>query len=58
MAMEGRSLLDMLVMKSAQQTLKKEEFGKVMHDPNSTEEEIAEALKILNEAGGYENLGD
>lgn len=48
----------MLVMKSAQQTLKKEEFGKVMHDPNSTEEEIAEALKILNEAGGYENLGD
>jgi hypothetical protein len=36
----------------------KEEFGRIMHDPNATEDEIKEALKQLEEADGYENLGD
>ena len=38
--------------------LTKEEFGRIMHDPSATDEEIAEALKALQDAGGYENLGD
>lgn len=36
----------------------KQEFGRIMHDPTSTDEEIAEALKLLHEADGYENLAD
>ena len=36
----------------------KEEFGRIMHDPDATEDEIKEALKQLEEADGYENLGD
>lgn len=43
---------------SSQSVLTKEEFGRIMHDPDSTEEEIAEALKTLEEADGYENLSD
>lgn len=54
----GMSLFDMLTKAAAQKTLTKEEFGRIMHDPSSTEEEINEALRILREADGYENLGD
>ena len=52
------SLLDLLNKAAAQSVLTKEEFGRIMHDPDSTEEEIAEALKTLEEADGYENLAD
>lgn len=38
--------------------LTKEEFGHIMHDPNSSEEMIKSALEKLQQAGGYENLGD
>lgn len=54
----GMSLLDMLTSAAAKQTLTKQEFGRIMHDPNATEEEIQEALKMLQEADGYENLAD
>jgi hypothetical protein len=40
------------------ESLTKSEFGRIMHDPASTDEEIAEALRDLEEAGGYEGLGD
>lgn len=56
------SLYD-LVMKAGTRkevvsTLTKEEFGRVMHDPNATDEEIAEALQQLSNCGGYDNLGE
>lgn len=54
----GMSLLDMLNAAAAKQTLTKQEFGRIMHDPNATEGEIEEALKMLKEADGYENLAD
>ena len=56
--MADMSLLDMLKKKASQQVLTKSEFGRIMHDPNATYEEIQEALKMLQEADGYENLGD
>lgn len=52
------SLLDLLNQASAKQTISKKEFGRIMHDPNATDEEIAEALRLLKEADGYENLED
>ena len=55
---EGISLLEMLEQAAAQKTLTKDEFGRIMHDPNASDEEIQEALNLLNDAGGYENLGD
>lgn len=58
MQLGGMSLLDMLTKKASQQAMTKQEFGRIMHDPTSTDEEIAEALKMLNEADGYENLAD
>ena len=54
----GMSLLDVLNAGAARQCMTKDEFGRVMHDPDATEEEKAEALRMLEEAGGYENLGD
>ncbi len=36
----------------------KSEFGRIMHDPTATEEQIADALKALELAEGYENLAD
>ena len=51
------SLLDML-NKAAESKLTKQEFGRIMHDPNSTEAEIEDALRMLHEADGYENLED
>lgn len=55
---KGTSLLDFLTAAAAKKTLTKSEFGRIMHDLNSTDEDIQEALKILEEADGYENLGD
>lgn len=52
------SLLDLLNEQAAKRTLTKKEFGQIMHDPNKTDEEKAEALRIMQEADGYENLGD
>lgn len=57
-----RTLYDLL-MKAANKSdrigkLTKQEFGRIMHDPDATEEEIQDALKQLEEADGYENLGD
>lgn len=54
----GLSLLDLLNQASSAKTLTKEEFGRIMHDPDATDEEKAEALRQLQEADGYENLGD
>lgn len=54
----GLSLLDMLNQAAAKKTITKEEFGRIMHDPDATDEEIAEALRLMQEADGYENLED
>lgn len=50
------SLYELLM--NAQSIMTKQEFGKKMHSPFSTEEEKQEALKAMAEAGGYENLED
>jgi len=55
---KGMSLLDMLTAAAAEQTITKAEFGRIMHDPDATEAEKNEALKMLQEADGYENLAD
>lgn len=55
---KGMSLLDMLTQAASRTVLTKNEFGRIMHDPNSSESEIREALKMLEEADGYENLAD
>lgn len=55
---KGMSLLDCLQAAAASKTLTKREFGRIMHDPDASEEEIQEALKMLHEADGYENLAD
>lgn len=54
----GMSLLDMLTEAAAKNTLTKTEFGRIMHDPDATDDDIQEALQMLEEADGYENLGD
>jgi len=56
--LKGMSLLDMLTAAAAKSTMTKAEFGRVMHDPDATEADRAEALKMLQEADGYENLAD
>lgn len=55
---KGMSLLDVLNAEAARRSMTKDEFGRIMHDPNATEDEKAEALRMLEEADGYENLGD
>ena len=52
------SFLDMLNAAAAADTLTKKEFGRIMHDPNATEQDKQRALKEMEQAGGYENLGD
>lgn len=47
-----------MLNKAAESKLTKKEFGRIMHDPNSTEAEIEDALLMLQEADGYENLED
>ena len=54
----GMSLLDMLTAAAAKNTISKGEFGRIMHDPTASEAEKQEALKMLQEADGYENLAD
>lgn len=54
----GISLLDLLTQAASKSTLTKDEFGRIMHDPNASEGDIQEALQMLQEAGGYENLED
>ena len=54
----GMSLLDMLTAAASKKSMTKDEFGRIMHDPNATEADKLEALKMLREADGYENLGD
>jgi hypothetical protein len=51
------SLLDVL-NNAAKKKLTKEEFGHIMHDEDSTEEEKMEALKDLENLGGYDCLPD
>jgi len=48
----------MLTAAAAKQTMTKQEFGRIMHDPDASEEDKMEALKMLQEADGYENLAD
>lgn len=55
---KGMSLLDMLTAAAAKSIITKQEFGRIMHDPNATEDDKMEALKMLQEADGYENLAD
>ena len=55
---KGISLLDMLNALASKNIITKREFGVIMHDPDSTEEEKQEALRILQAADGYENLAD
>ena len=54
---EGMSLLD-YIMNASKINLTKSEFGRIMHDPNATQEEIDEALEALQDCDGYENLAD
>lgn len=49
------TLYDILVA-AGEATMSKSEFGRVMHDPDATEEEKTEALAQMAEAGGYEYL--
>lgn len=51
------SLLDVL-NNAAKKKMTKEDFGRIMHDEMSTEQEIQEALKDLQDLGGYECLPD
>ncbi len=55
---KGMSLLDMLTAAAARQTITKQEFGRIMHDPDASEADKQEALKMLKEADVYENLAD
>lgn len=54
---EGMSLLDYIIGAS-KSNITKEEFGRIMHDPNSTQADIDRALEALEECDGYENLAD
>lgn len=53
---KGTSMFDWLV--EHVDSVTKQEFGRIMHDPDATDEEIADALRDLEEAGGYEGLAD
>lgn len=55
---ESMSLMDFILGVKEGSKLTKQEFGRIMHDPNSTQEEIDRALQILHGCGGYENLAD
>ena len=50
------SLLDVLNAAAAKDSMTKDEFGRIMQ--NGTKEEKEDALKLMEELGGYENLGD
>ena len=55
---DGMSLLDYVIGLSEKPGVTKEEFGRIMHDPNATQEEIDHALESLADAEGYDNLPD
>ena len=55
--MAGKSLLQELNEKAARKVVGRQEFGDFMHNPNLSDEDKREMLKIVEEAGGYENLG-
>ena len=50
------TLLEMLERRAKANELTKAEFGRIMHDESSTEDDIERALNMMEEAGGYENL--
>ena len=52
------SLLDMHEAAAAKPSMTKAKLSEIMGDPNSTEEERIEAVRLMNEAGGYDNLAD
>jgi hypothetical protein len=49
---------DDFMVNNEKKKITKEDFGRIMHDPNSTQEEIDEALAFLQDCDGYENLPD
>ena len=46
------------IKEASRKSYNKKDWGRKMHDPNTTEEEKQELVKMLEEAGGYENLPD
>lgn len=46
------------IMRAAAKVPTKSEFGRLMHDDETTEEEKQRILKSVEEAGGYDNLED
>lgn len=46
------------IMRAASSLPTKSEFGRLMHDDETTEEEKQRILKQVEEAGGYDNLED
>lgn len=56
--MPGRMSLLEFALNAMERKITKEEFGRIMHDPDATQEEIDRALEALQECDGYENLAD
>ena len=52
------SLYDFMLVHESRRSIDKQEFGRIMHAADSTEEEINAALAYMEECGGYENLPD
>ena len=46
------------IMRAANVAPTKSEFGRLMHDDETSEEEKQRILKSVEEAGGYDNLED
>ena len=46
------------LMRAAADLPTKSEFGRMMHDDETSEEEKERILKSVEEAGGYNNLDD
>ena len=46
------------IMRAANVTSTKSEFGRLMHDDETSEEEKERILKSVEEAGGYDNLDE
>lgn len=46
------------LMRASSSLPTKSEFGRLMHDEETTEEEKQRILKQVEEAGGYDNLED
>lgn len=50
------SMLDFIMKMTSVPT--KSEFGRIMHDDGTSEEEKQRVLRAVDEAGGYDNLPD